>query len=400
MENPLTKDENPQEDLVLYNTIHPIHMNSLDDKDSNNSINFSDEKEENLNGRWNQDEHIRFIKGCLLYGNNWKKVKKYVKSRSSAQIRSHAQKYLIKLNKKYHTYDFGKNKFSDNNDNSFDNEFIESIVNNFNFSNVDMDKIEKMILFIFKNSNGNSISLSERGYNGIDIDGMNIKDYSYSEVKEIKNKKQEKIFKICKIPKEQKKEYDLIEKNQNSSFLSKKRYPNKIDYSQMYNKSNGINNFGIEPNKMIQIEKFINICLDSNDPIDLTKLLLFFDPNNYIINPINYFDPNLLYTQQQNRERDMYNSMKAYLNESYNNQSTDISGKTTSSNSVDNEKQKQMNYQQTIAMEIAKINPNIEHLYPNTLNGLFNNYPNFNGFPTTLPINQFLIDNRFQNFNG
>ena len=400
MENPLTKDENPQEDLVLYNTIHPIHMNSLDDKDSNNSINFSDEKEENLNGRWNQDEHIRFIKGCLLYGNNWKKVKKYVKTRSSAQIRSHAQKYLIKLNKKYHTYDFGKNKFSDNNDNSFDNEFIESIVNNFNFSNVDMDKIEKMILFIFKNSNGNSISLSERGYNGIDIDGMNIKDYSYSEVKEIKNKKQEKIFKICKIPKEQKKEYDLIEKNQNSSFLSKKRYPNKIDYSQMYNKSNGINNFGIEPNKMIQIEKFINICLDSNDPIDLTKLLLFFDPNNYIINPINYFDPNLLYTQQQNRERDMYNSMKAYLNESYNNQSTDISGKTTSSNSVDNEKQKQMNYQQTIAMEIAKINPNIEHLYPNTLNGLFNNYPNFNGFPTTLPINQFLIDNRFQNFNG
>ena len=401
MENPLTKDENPQEDLVLYNTIHPIHMNSLDDKDSNNSINFSDEKEENLNGRWNQDEHIRFIKGCLLYGNNWKKVKKYVKTRSSAQIRSHAQKYLIKLNKKYHTYDFGKNKFSDNNDNnSFDNEFIESIVNNFNFSNVDMDKIEKMILFIFKNSNGNSISLSERGYNGIDIDGMNIKDYSYSEVKEIKNKKQEKIFKICKIPKEQKKEYDLIEKNQNSSFLSKKRYPNKIDYSQMYNKSNGINNFGIEPNKMIQIEKFINICLDSNDPIDLTKLLLFFDPNNYIINPINYFAPNLLYTQQQNRERDMYNSMKAYLNESYNNQSTDISGKTTSSNSVDNEKQKQMNYQQTIAMEIAKINPNIEHLYPNTLNGLFNNYPNFNGFPTTLPINQFLIDNRFQNFNG
>ena len=400
MENPSTKDENPQEDLVLYNTILPIHMNSLDDKDSNNSINFSDEKEENLNGRWNQDEHIRFIKGCLLYGNNWKKVKKYVKSRSSAQIRSHAQKYLIKLNKKYRTYDFGKNKFSDNNDNSFDNEFIESIVNNFNFSNVDMDKIEKMILFIFKNSNGNSISLSERGYNGIDIDGMNIKDYSYSEVKEIKNKKQEKIFKICKIPKEQKKEYDLIEKNQNSSFLSKKRYPNKIDYSQMYNKSNGINNFGIEPNKMIQIEKFINICLDSNDPIDLTKLLLFFDPNNYIINPINYFDPNLLYTQQQNRERDMYNSMKAYLNESYNNQSTDISGKTTSSNSVDNEKQKQMNYQQTIAMEIAKINPNIEHLYPNTLNGLFNNYPNFNGFPTTLPINQFLIDNRFQNFNG
>ena len=203
MENPTTKEEYNQEDLVLYNTIPPIH-NSLDDKDSNNSLNFGDEKEENLNGRWNQEEHIRFIKGCLLYGNNWKKVKKYVKTRSSAQIRSHAQKYLIKLNKKYHNYDFGKNQLN-NNDNSLDNELIENFINNFNYSNVDMDKVEKMILYIFKNSNGNSISLSERGYNGIDIDSMNFKDYSFSEKENNKIKNKQIIFKINKIPKEKKK---------------------------------------------------------------------------------------------------------------------------------------------------------------------------------------------------
>ncbi len=391
MENP-TKDEFPEEDLVLYNTIHPIHLNCFDDKDSNNSIN-SDEKEENLNGRWNQEEHIRFIKGCLLYGNNWKKVKKYVKTRSSDQIRSHAQKYLIKLNKKYHAYDFGKNKFGNNN---LDNEVIESIVNDFN--NVDMDNVEKMILYIFKNSNGNSVSLSERGYNGIDIDEITFKDYSFSD-KEIKNKKKEKIFKICKIPKDKKREFDLIEQNNNiESYLGNKRIMNRIDYSPLYNNSNGINNFGIEPIKMIQIEKFINNCLDSNDPTDLTKLLLFFDQSNYIINPISFIDPNILYNQ--NRERDMYNTMKACLNESYNNQNTDV--KTPSSDSVDNEKQKQinLNYQQTIALEIAKINPNLDHLYPNTLNGIFNNYNNFTSFQNTLPINQFLIDNTFHNFNG
>ena len=403
MENPSTKEEYNQEDLVLYNTILPIH-NSIDDKDSNNSLNFGDEKEENLNGRWNQEEHIRFIKGCLLYGNNWKKVKKYVKTRSSAQIRSHAQKYLIKLNKKYHNYDFGKNQLN-NNDNSLDNELIENFINNFNYSNVDMDKVEKMILYIFKNSNGNYISLSERGYNGIDIDGMNFKDYSFSEKENNKIKNKEKIFKINKIPKDKKREYDLIEKNENSQFsplLGKKRQSNKIDYSQMYNNSNGLNNFGIEPMKMIQIEKFINMCLDSNDPTELTKLFLFFNPNNYIINPMTFIEPNLIYSQQ-NRERDMYNSMKAYLNESYNNQSTnDLSGKTNSDNSLDNEKQKQINYnyQQTLAMEIAKINPNLEHLYPNTLNGLFNNYSNFNGFQNPIPLNQYFIDGRFQNFNG
>ena len=403
MENPSTKEEYNQEDLVLYNTILPIH-NSIDDKDSNNSLNFGDEKEENLNGRWNQEEHIRFIKGCLLYGNNWKKVKKYVKTRSSAQIRSHAQKYLIKLNKKYHNYDFGKNQLN-NNDNSLDNELIENFINNFNYSNVDMDKVEKMILYIFKNSNGNYISLSERGYNGIDIDGMNFKDYSFSEKENNKIKNKEKIFKINKIPKDKKREYDLIEKNENNQFsplLGKKRQSNKIDYSQMYNNSNGLNNFGIEPMKMIQIEKFINMCLDSNDPTELTKLFLFFNPNNYIINPMTFIEPNLIYSQQ-NRERDMYNSMKAYLNESYNNQSTnDLSGKTNSDNSLDNEKQKQINYnyQQTLAMEIAKINPNLEHLYPNTLNGLFNNYSNFNGFQNPIPLNQYFIDGRFQNFNG
>ena len=205
MENP-KKDEYEQEDFILYNTIHPIHLNCFDDKDSNNSIN-TDEKEENLNGRWNKEEHIRFIKGCLLYGNNWKKVKKYVKTRSSAQIRSHAQKYLIKLKKKFHSFDL-KDKFWNYN---FDNEVIENIVSNFN--NVDMDRVEKMILYIFKNSNGNSVSLSERGYNGIDIDEINFNDYSFSD-KEIKNKKKEKIFKICKISKD-KKEFDLIEKNNN-----------------------------------------------------------------------------------------------------------------------------------------------------------------------------------------
>ena len=389
MENP-KKDEYEQEDFILYNTIHPIHLNCLDDKDSNNSINYSEEKEENLNGRWNKEEHIRFIKGCLLYGNNWKKVKKYVKTRSSAQIRSHAQKYLIKLKKKFHSFDL-KDKFWNYN---FDNEVIENIVSNFN--NVDMDRVEKMILYIFKNSNGNCASLSERGYNGIDIDEINFNDYSFSD-KEIKNKKKEKIFKICKISKD-KKEFDLIEKNNNiESFTGKKRTMNKIDYSELYNNINGINNFGIEPFKMIQIEKFINNCLDSNDPTDLTKLLLFFEQSNYMFNPMNFIDTNLLYNQ--NRERDMYNTMKACLNESYNNQNTDV--KTPSSDSIDNEKQKNinLNYQQTIALEIAKINPNLEHLYPNTLNGMFNNY-NFIPFQNTLPINQFLIDNRFHNFNG
>jgi hypothetical protein len=29
------------------------------------------------NGRWLPCEHLRFLKGCLIYGNNWKKVNIY-----------------------------------------------------------------------------------------------------------------------------------------------------------------------------------------------------------------------------------------------------------------------------------------------------------------------------------
>lgn len=48
-------------------------------------------------GRWNKREHERFIVGILQHGNEWKKVEEVVKTRSSTQARSHAQKFFIKI---------------------------------------------------------------------------------------------------------------------------------------------------------------------------------------------------------------------------------------------------------------------------------------------------------------
>jgi len=111
-------------------------------------------------GRWNTEEHIRFIRGCLLYGNNWKKVESHVKTRTSTQIRSHAQKFLIKLKKKYKINDTFNNEKNTNfiiqNDESKDEsikEDIDSIINNFNSVNEienGMEKIERLLLRIFK----------------------------------------------------------------------------------------------------------------------------------------------------------------------------------------------------------------------------------------------------------
>jgi SHAQKYF class myb-like DNA-binding protein len=48
-------------------------------------------------GRWTDQEHQTFLMGLAKYGREWKKVASHIPSRSSAQVRSHAQKYFAKL---------------------------------------------------------------------------------------------------------------------------------------------------------------------------------------------------------------------------------------------------------------------------------------------------------------
>jgi SHAQKYF class myb-like DNA-binding protein len=52
----------------------------------------------NLNGgRWNKEEQFRFAEAVLKYGNDWKQIQRHVYSRNMTQVRSHAQKFLMKL---------------------------------------------------------------------------------------------------------------------------------------------------------------------------------------------------------------------------------------------------------------------------------------------------------------
>ena len=289
METSLIKEEYPQEDFILYNNVLQHSNNMLNEKDLNNSVNNSEENEDNLQkGRWNNDEHIRFIKGCLLYKNNWKKVKKYVKTRSSAQIRSHAQKYLIKLKKKFQSDFFSKDffKFDKNDNNIFDIDLINKI----NFNNLDiMEKVERNILNIFK-SNSNSSNLNY----GMDLDELNYKNINESIEKkdtDSTSNSREKIFKLIKVPRKKKKEIDSNE------YLNKKRHlmnNSNIDFSNLY--SNSIpNNYGVDPVKMAEIEKFVHKCLDSTDPEDLKKLLLFFQENPILNQNLNFITPNFMF---------------------------------------------------------------------------------------------------------
>jgi SHAQKYF class myb-like DNA-binding protein len=49
--------------------------------------------------RWTDEEHQRFLEAVSRYGRNWKDIVAFVGTRTVAQVRSHAQKYFIKLEK-------------------------------------------------------------------------------------------------------------------------------------------------------------------------------------------------------------------------------------------------------------------------------------------------------------
>ena len=48
-------------------------------------------------GRWSKEEHGKFLEGIELYGINWNKVKTLIETRTSMQVRSHAQKFFYKM---------------------------------------------------------------------------------------------------------------------------------------------------------------------------------------------------------------------------------------------------------------------------------------------------------------
>ena len=54
-------------------------------------------REDQTAGRWTPEEHQDFLEGLKIFGREWKKFAERIPTRTSAQIRSHAQKYFAKL---------------------------------------------------------------------------------------------------------------------------------------------------------------------------------------------------------------------------------------------------------------------------------------------------------------
>ena len=77
--------------VTIKSPYFKIEKNSLLNKKRHPKNSFFNE------GRWKKDEQIKFIQGISLYGNNWKKVKSFIRTRTAIQLKSHAQKFYNKI---------------------------------------------------------------------------------------------------------------------------------------------------------------------------------------------------------------------------------------------------------------------------------------------------------------
>lgn len=86
-------------------------------------------------GRWTHEEHLKFLEALKLHGKDWIKVKNFIGTRTSAQSRSHAQKFFSKLQRRqkfkelafFNTLLSRKGKSSGKDVNIDDNDMSESI---------------------------------------------------------------------------------------------------------------------------------------------------------------------------------------------------------------------------------------------------------------------------------
>ena len=98
------KENTPNENKLSQfseNTIN--YQNILEEKQKISYISKENENSDSNNeyhsGRWTNEEHDKFIEGILKYGNEWKRVQSIIKTRSSTQARSHAQKFFLRMKK-------------------------------------------------------------------------------------------------------------------------------------------------------------------------------------------------------------------------------------------------------------------------------------------------------------
>ena len=264
-------------------------------------------------GRWSLEEHQKFITGILEYGNDWRKVQKHIKTRSSTQARSHAQKFFLRI-KNDLKLNGNKNTIFEYKEN-FSIKFFFDMLNKFekNQSNYKEGKLnqeqkEKLIKILSNFSSydeSNSIDSNEsNNISKININTLDLFENQKNNLIEIKPKikKNELIFKI-------------IKDNLNRQNLSKHSSSN---LSEISNQNCFIGNKRNEDN-FNSNHKFNFLETNIEDKINnpFTINFDFFENNNNNINKLDEYETNSLFDLNIYLKNDSKKYHENNLNENF-----------------------------------------------------------------------------------
>ena len=217
-----------------------------------NGFNINYEKEESsfnpdtkLNsGRWNKDEHNKFLKGLIQYGNDWKMVQKIIKTRSSSQSRSHAQKFFLKL----------KNLIKAAKISNEENELYEYIFrknkNALDLNDIKLTEQEKKQLLEIIISSINLFDKNKILRKNVILSEEYLNNYDNYKAKLI-SKSENNSFHSDKDEDEDEESYNLIEDKNNKNEINKNQGKNivfignkrKRSYDDLKYKDNALNKF-------------------------------------------------------------------------------------------------------------------------------------------------------------
>lgn len=305
------------------------HSNNFEriNKEDNNSASLSHSSYHY--GRWTDEEHYKFLKGILEYGNEWKKVQKEIKTRSSTQARSHAQKFYLKLN------NIMKNrKFSNSKENIF-NYIFSSSQKELSLEKEQKKKLLDVIitnLNKFENKSGRNSekpnNLTDNLKSGDNKNNENIVTSVNIDNNEIKKNKEKELifyFKKCGYYNQKKKKVFLIKKVERYNF-SKKGIKNNQKIKKM----------NIKVNKRIKSDNIEKLCNHN--------VLYPIINGNYIINH------NII-----NITNNYYNNSSPPSNHFINNC---INSKSYINNKINNNNAKKLNINNEMNYNNANVNMN------------------------------------------
>ena len=409
--NNLKKEE---ENEIIDNNLQNISL-----KENENEIENENEKSDNINqtnsiGRWTKEEHEKFIEGILKFGNEWKKVQKIIKTRSSTQARSHAQKYFLRIKKEINS-DILSNP----------DKLIDYIINSTYDSKKNLalsfDQKEKLMTVIKSNlkAEENLSRSGKEGNSGIIFNSNNLNEKEESGMDDIAEEEDNLAYNKEKDMFEfkTKKSLEMSDKKRKPTFCSKKRKSSgDLSHISKYNKIFNITK-ETSHKASLDITKSNNIIVNNianknsaqiNSNNKIIKFNIRTNNNNYIPNKSNNTSNNFQKKKKINNktnnnfyiQNNVINIFTSYNNNINNNINNDnINNININSNLKQCEYiPKELNNQ--FSKKYSNINNDLKHSVPKNIFNTIQINPSANEFSEN-KNKKYIINNQnfFPNFN-